>query len=95
MNATKILEQLELVLEENSIEVESILLRKNREVTDSIVLDGSVSMWFNEGSDYSVRYRGDHVLTTSSLTLALDTVVKIYKLHQVRLYVVEHTWFLY
>ena len=77
MNATKVLEQLELVLEENSIEVDSIVLRKNREVTDSIVLDDNVSIWFNEGSDYSVRYEGDHVLTTSSLTLALDKVVEI------------------
>ena len=87
MNATKVLEQLELVLEENSIEVDSILLRKNREVSNSIVLDGSVSMWFNEGSDYSVRYRGDHVLTTSSLTLALDTVVELYKRYRELTYV--------
>lgn len=87
MNTTKVLEQLELVLKENSIEVDSILLRKNKEVSNSIVLDGSVSMWFNEGSDYSVRYRGDHVLTTSSLTLALDTVVELYKHYRVLTYV--------
>ena len=89
MNATKVLEQLELVLEENNTEVESILLRKNKEIMNSIVLDGSVSMWFNEGSDYSVRYRGDHVLTTSSLTLALDTVVELYKHYRVLTYVSE------
>ena len=87
MNTTKVLEQLELVLKENSIEVESILLRKNKEIMNSIVLDGSVSMWFNEGSDYSVRYKGDHVLTTSSLTLALDTVVELYKRYRVITYV--------
>ena len=87
MNATKVLEQLELVLEENNTEVESIVLRKNREVTDSIVLDSIVSIWFNEGSDYSVRYKGDHVLTTSSLTLALDTVVELYKRYRVLTYV--------
>ena len=87
MNATKVLEQLELVLEENSTEVESIVLRKNREVTDSIVLDDNVSIWFNEGSDYSVRYKGDHVLTTSSLTLALDTVAELYKRYRVLTYV--------
>ena len=87
MNATKVLEQLELVLEENNTEVESIVLRKNREVTDSIVLDGSVSMWFNEDSDYSIRYEGDHVLTTSSLTLALDTVVELYKRYRELTYV--------
>ena len=87
MNATKVLEQLELVLEENSTEVESIVLRKNREVTDSIVLDDNVSIWFNEGSDYSVRYKGDHVLTTSSLTLALDTVVELYKRYRELTYV--------
>lgn len=87
MNANKILEQLELVLEENNTEVESIVLRKNREVTDSIVLDDNVSIWFNEGSDYSVRYEGDHVLTTSSLTLALDTVVELYKRYRVITYV--------
>ena len=87
MNATKVLEQLELVLEENNTEVESIVLRKNREVTDSIVLDDNVSMWFNEGSDYSVRYEGDHVLTTSSLTLALDKVVELYKRYRELTYV--------
>ena len=87
MNTTKVLEQLELVLEENSIEVESILLRKNKEIMNSIVLDGSVSMWFNEGSDYSVRYEGDHVLTTSSLTLALDKVVELYKRYRELTYV--------
>ena len=87
MNTTKVLSQLELVLKENSIEVDSILLRKNKEVSNSIVLDGSVSMWFNEGSDYSVRYEGDHVLTTSSLTLALDTVVELYKYYRVPTYV--------
>ena len=87
MNATKVLEQLELVLEENNTEVESILLRKNKEIMNSIVLDGSVSMWFNEGSDYSVRYRGDHVLTTSSLTLALDTVAELYKRYRALTYV--------
>ena len=87
MNTTKVLSQLELVLEENNTEVESLVLRKNREVTDSIVLDDNVSMWFNEGSDYSVRYRGDHVLTTSSLTLALDTVVELYKRYRVPTYV--------
>lgn len=87
MNATKVLEQLELVLEENNTEVESIVLRKNREVTDSIVLDDNVSIWFNEDSDYSVRYEGDHVLTTSSLTLALDTVVELYKRYRVLTYV--------
>lgn len=95
MNATKVLVQLELVLEENNIEVDSIVLRKGKEVMDSIVIDGSVSIWFNEGSDYIVRYKGDHVLTTSSLTLALDRVVELYKLHQVRLYAVENSWFLY
>lgn len=87
MNTTKVLEQLELVLEENNTEVESIVLRKNKEIMNSIVLDGSVSMWFNEGSDYSVRYKGDHVLTTSSLTLALDTVVELYKRYRVLTYV--------
>lgn len=87
MNTTKVLSQLELVLKENSIEVDSILLRKNKEVSNSIVLDGSVSMWFNEGSDYNVRYKGDHVLTTSSLTLALDTVVELYKRYRVLTYV--------
>ena len=87
MNATKILEQLELVLEENNTEVESILLRKNKEIMNSIVLDDSVSIWFNEGSDYSVRYEGDHVLTTSSLTLALDTVVELYKRYRELTYV--------
>ena len=87
MNATKVLEQLELVLEENSIEVESILLRKNKEIMNSIVLDDNVSMWFNEGSDYSVRYEGDHVLTTSSLTLALDKVVELYKRYRELTYV--------
>lgn len=87
MNATKILEQLELVLEENNTGVESIVLRKNKEVTDSIVLDDSVSIWFYEGSDYSVRYEGDHVLTTSSLTLALDTVVELYKRYRELTYV--------
>lgn len=87
MNATKVLEQLELVLEENNTEVESIVLRKNKGVTDSIVLDDNVSLLFNEGSDYSVRYRGDHVLTTSSLTLALDTVVELYKRYRELTYV--------
>ena len=87
MNTTKVLEQLELVLEENSIEVESILLRKNKEIMNSIVLDDNVSMWFNEGSDYSVRYEGDHVLTTSSLTLALDKVVELYKRYRELTYV--------
>ena len=87
MNTTKILEQLELVLEENNTEVESLLLRKNKEIMNSIVLDGSVSIWFNEGSDYSIRYKGDHVLTTSSLTLALDTVVELYERYRVLTYV--------
>lgn len=89
MNTTKVLEQLELILEENNIEVESIVLRKNKEVTDSIVLDDNVSLLFNEGSDYSVRYRGLLILTTSSLTLALDTVVELYKRYRLLTYVSE------
>ena len=87
MNATKVLEQLELVLEENGVEVESIVLRKGKEVMDSIVLDSIVSIWFYEGRDYRVRYRGDQVLVTSSLTLALDTVVELYKRYRVLTYV--------
>ena len=87
MNATKVLEQLELVLEENGVEVESIVLSKGKEVMDSIVLDSIVSIWFYEGRDYRVRYRGDQVLVTSSLTLALDTVVELYKRYRVLTYV--------
>ena len=87
MNTTKVLEQLELVLEENGVEVESIVLRKGKEVMDSIVLDSIVSIWFYEGRDYRVRYRGDQVLVTSSLTLALDTVAELYKRYRVPTYV--------
>ena len=87
MNTTKVLEQLELVLEENGVEVESIVLRKGKEVMDSIVLDSIVSIWFYEGRDYRVRYRGDQVLVTSSLTLALDTVAELYKRYRALTYV--------
>ncbi|WBF82272.1 hypothetical protein [Mammaliicoccus virus vB_MscM-PMS2] len=87
MKAIKVLMQLELVLEENNTEVQSILLRKNSELSNSIVLDGSVSMWFNENNDYIVRYKGDYVLTTRSLTSALDTVVELYKRYKVLTYI--------
>lgn len=82
MNSTKILIQLETVLEEHNVEVDSIVLRKGKEVMNSIVLDSIVSLWFYEGRDYMVRYKGKQVLSTSSLTLAFDTVVKLYKYYQ-------------
>lgn len=95
MNATKVLEQLELVLEENSIKADSIVLRKGKEVIDSIVIDSIVSIWFCEGRDYRVRYRGKEELSTSSLTLALDKVVELYELHQEQTHVTENAWLLY
>ena len=82
MNATKILRQLELVLKESNIEVEDILVRQGKETMNSIVLDSMVSLWFFKGRDYKIRYRGNHVLSTGSLTVALDEIVKLYKYYQ-------------
>lgn len=80
MNIKKVATQVALMIEERDAEVYSILIRNKKDKTkpSSITLNEVTSLSFIQGKDvptYTIKFMGEEVLTSNSLTEAIDATV--------------------
>lgn len=80
MNIKKVATQVALVIEERDAEVYSILIRNKKDKTkpSSITLNEVTSLSFIQDEDvpaYIIKFMGEEVLTSNSLTEAIDATV--------------------
>lgn len=80
MNIKKVMVQVAMVIEERDAEVYSILIRNKKDKTkpSSIILNEVTSLSFVQDEEfpvYTIKFIGEEVLTSNSLTESIDAAV--------------------